>query len=382
MKKVLFISTYGDFLATFELSNIMLLQEMGCQVHCASNFEVPSYNRKTYKLDEIRCQKHNIDFDREPFNIKKNITLIDKIIKLLRKEDYDIIDCHNAVAGVLTRIASKRCKIRNVIYTPHSFFFYKGCPIKNLIFYKSIETFMAKYTDILISINQEDYASSKKMPLRGNAIYIPGVGVDVEKIRMLPIKRKEYCDEFCIRNDSTIFISVGELITRKNHICALEAFSKANLTNSYFIICGFGELESYLKEQAVILGIADKVIFTGFRSDAKEIMKASDIFVFPSLQEGLSVALMEAMACGLPALASEIRGNVDLIDAGKGGVLFDLKDPYALSKAMITLSCDIETKRNFGTYNTSKIENYDCKSVKKIMKNIYSELLISDIQVN
>jgi len=374
MKKVLFIATYGDFLATFELSNIMLLQEMGYEVHCASNFSAEGYNRKVNKLDDIGVIRHNIEFVRSPLKIE-NIAIFKELVNLIGREKFEIIDCHNAVIGVLGRLAAKKCNINKVIYTPHSFFFYKGAPLKNNIIYKNVETFLARFTDVLVGINMEDYEAAKKMSVRGKALYVPGVGIDVNAIRSLPTNRVRYCNEFNIPENAVIFVSVGELIPRKNHISALKAFADANINNSYYIICGFGQLDQELKSQAMELGIADRVIFAGFRLDAKEIMKASDVFIFPSFQEGLSVALMEAMACNLPCIASNIRGNVDLIDVEKGGLLFNPNDVETLVRHIKYISEKVDLRKQYGRYNGNKADTYDLKNVQEIMRKEYSVLL-------
>lgn len=177
---VLFLATYGDFLATFELSNIKLWQELGCVVHCASNFSNKNYNLKTFKLDEIGVIRHEIGFERNPFKIE-NLIAYKQLVNLIQQEKIDIVDCHNAVIGAFARLAASKCKLNKVVYTPHSFFFYEGCPAKNKLIYKNVETYMARKTDLLVSINKEDYAASKKMPLRGKALYVPGVGVDTKK---------------------------------------------------------------------------------------------------------------------------------------------------------------------------------------------------------
>lgn len=374
MKKILFISTYGDFLATFEYSNIGLLINMGYEVHCASNFSEKGYNRKINRLDEIGVIKHDIDFERSPFKIK-NIKIYKRLIELIKREGIDVIDCHNAVISVLARLAAKKCNVKKVIYTPHSFFFYEGCPIKNKLIYKNVETFLARYTDLLIGINKEDYEAARKMPIRGKALYVPGVGINVNDIQKLPNKRNEYCKEFGIPNNSIIFVSVGELIERKNHITALRAFAKANIKNSFYIICGFGELEDKLKAECIKLGIENRVIFTGFRLDAKEIMKASDIFIFPSYQEGLSVALMEAMACGIPCIVSKIRGNVDLIDEEKGGMFFSPQDVDRLANELCILGFNNEKRHIFGNYNYNKANIYDISNIQKIMRTEYLKLM-------
>ena len=371
---VLFLATYGDFLATFELSNIKLWQELGCVVHCASNFSNKNYNLKTSKLDEIGVIRHEIEFERNPFKIK-NLMSYKQLVNLIQQGKIDVVDCHNAVVGVFARLAASKCKLNKVVYTPHSFFFYEGCPAKNKLIYKNVETYMARKTDLLVSINKEDYAASKKMPLRGKALYVPGVGVDTKKIFDMPRNREKYCAEFGFPEDAIIFVSVGELIHRKNHAAAIRAFAKADISNAFYVICGIGELTDELACLIHELHLEKRVKLLGYRLDAKEVMKASDIFVFPSYQEGLPVALMEAMACGLPCIASRIRGNVDLIDEDKGGLFFTPDDIQKLKEQMVTLANTPEKRAQWGMYNQCRIKEFDIENVRTIMRREYSELL-------
>ena len=367
---VLFLATYGDFLATFEYSNIQLWQKLGCTVHCAANFQEEKYNLKLEKLDNIGVIKHNIIFERSPIKIK-NFFSYKELVNLIKNEKIGIIDTHNAVISAFARIAADRCKVKKVIYTPHSFFFFKGCKIKNKLIYKTIESLLARKTDLLVTINQEDYNSAQKMHLRGKAIYVPGVGIDTGKIMKIPNNRKKYCKELNMSENSTIFISVGELINRKNHITAIKAFAEANLPNSYYLICGIGKLESELKLLIEQLKAEDRIKLLGYRLDAKEIMKSSDVFIFPSFQEGLPVALMEAMACGLPCIASNIRGNVDLITDEENGLLFNPTDTSQLSNI-------IKSKKIFEKYanvNLEKVKKFDIGNVKNIMYKEYKEIL-------
>lgn len=371
---VLFLATYGDFLATFEYSNITLWQELGCTVHCASNFSSQAYNLKTDRLDKIGVIRHELVFERSPFK-KQNLIAYKQLVALIKKEKIDVIDCHNAIVSVFARMAAAQCGIKKVIYTPHSFFFYKGCPKKNELIYKNVEAFMARKTDLLISINKEDYEATLKFKVRGKALYVPGVGVDTTAIINLPNEREKYCAEFNIPKDAVIFASVGELIHRKNHISAIKAFAKANIPNSYYLICGIGELTDEIKQLIVELNLSDKVKLLGYRLDVKQIMKASDVYVFPSFQEGLPVALMEAMACGLPCVASKIRGNVDLIDEGKGGYFFEPTDVNTLSHQLIEVATRLDELKAWGEHNQNRVKEFDIKNVQSIMKKEYSRFL-------
>lgn len=371
---ILFLATYGDFLATFELSNIKIWKSLGCKVFCASNFSDIDYNVKTHRLDEAGVSKIELKFARKPFS-PENKSAYKKLVKIIKDNKIEIIDCHNAVIGAYARIAASQCGVKKVIYTPHSFFFYKGCPIKNNIIYKNVESYLARKTDLLISINKEDYEASLKMKIRGKALYVPGIGVDTKEMFNLTAKRETYCSEFCIPINAQIYISVGELISRKNHISAIKAFAKANLDNAYYIICGIGELESELESLIMELGMENRIKLLGYRLDVKSIMKISDVFLFPSFQEGLPVALMEAMACGLPCIASNIRGNVDLIDEGKGGLLFDPFDYKEMSGLIQNINGNLKLQKMYGEYNQEKIIPFDISNIQKIMLKEYKKLV-------
>lgn len=373
MKKILFLATYGDFLATFEYSNINICKSLGASVYCGSNFTNTKYNLKTKRLDNLKIKKYELEFDRKPFSIN-NLRSFSKLKRIIQKEQIDIIDCHNAVVSAYARIAAKQCGVKKVLYTPHGFFFYKGSPMKTKLF-ELVEYNLARVTDVSIAINKEDYIAAKKMPLRGKAIYVPGVGINTKKIMSYPEKRKKYRQQLGLPLNSKIYISVGELIPRKDHETAIRAFAKANLNDSYYIIAGIGKLDTELQDLIDKLGMSRKIKLLGYRQDVKQLLRACDVFLFPSLQEGLPVSVMEAMAAGLPCIVSRIRGNVDLIDENCGGFLFKCKNINELSEVIKRMNFEKEKWKTMGAYNQKRILYFDEKNVRKMMTKEYQILL-------
>ncbi|MBR4891361.1 MAG: glycosyltransferase, partial [Clostridia bacterium] len=199
--------------------------------------------------------------------------------------------------------------------------------------------------------------------------YIPGVGIDLYNIVETNVDRNEKLKEFGI-TDETVLLSVGELNDNKNHETIIKALSKIDKPYKY-IICGRGYKEQYLKDLAEKLGIKDKVIFAGFRKDVKELMPCVDIFCFPSYREGLSLSLMEAMASGLPIVASKIRGNVDLVDDNKGGFLYAPADSEGFYKGIVRLMEIPDIMKGFGEYNLDKIQNFTKEIVADKMSEYY-----------
>lgn len=373
MKKFLIVAHYSRFLVQFELNDVRLLQSMGYEVHYATNYEHEDmYADAVRVIREHGVILHQIDFVRSPYNIIANEKAYRQLKELMRMEQFDGIHCHTPMAGALARLSANATGTKPVLYTAHGFHFYKGCPLKNKLIYQTAETFLARYTDAQITINQEDYAAAQKFPLRGKAYYVPGIGVDVQKIASVQVDRVAKRKELGIPEDAFAFLTVGELIPRKGHELLIRAFAKSNISGVQLLICGSGREKEHLTALIKELGISDRAHLLGFRNDIYELLKCADAFVFPSKQEGLPVALMEAMVAGLPCIASRIRGNVDLLPDSR--YLFEASDEAALCQLM----CDVVDGVQVGqecARNKKTLEQYDVRNVSEQMKKIYMELL-------
>lgn len=176
------------------------------------------------------------------------------------------------------------------------------------------------------------------------------------------IKRQEKRTEIGVPIGAIILISVGELSVRKNHRVVVEALQKL-MDDYYYVIVGKGDLKNELES----IDKTGRLKLLGYRTDIVDLLHASDLFVFPSLQEGLPVAMMEAMAAGLPAVCSRIRGNVDLIKNGKGGYLYECHDAYGFAEGIKKAY----KNKKIGLENLETIKRYDIDNVNKEMKRIY-----------
>lgn len=370
MKKALIVTHVSGFLPQFEMGNVRILQEMGYEVHYASNFKTPSYGTDNKRLVNTKIVQHQIDFVRSPFSIKKNVNAYVQLKKLMTDMKFDMIHCHTPMGGALTRLAAKETHTKPVLYTAHGFHFYKGAPLINWLVYYPAERYLSRYTDRIITINQEDYIRAQSFHAKQTQ-YIPGVGIDLKKIDQIKIDRLNKRKELGIPENATVILSVGELIRRKNYETALKAFAEAEIPNSVYLICGHGVLSDQLKKIAGELQIENKVYFVGYRNDVLEIMKCADIFLFPSFQEGLPVALMEAMACELPVIGSRIRGNTDLIQSEEGGYLYTPDRTSDFTKAMKVLASDIVKRTAMGEYNHRVIRDFSIDHVQEIMEQLY-----------
>lgn len=166
------------------------------------------------------------------------------------------------------------------------------------------------------------------------------------------------------KNHRVIIRALGD-IKRENAI---------NLREIKYLICGQGEQFQDLKKLVEQEKLEDQVQLLGFRTDMADIYKMANIFVFPSFREGLSVALMEAMWCGLPVICSRIRGNIDLVDK-RGGIMFDASNVLEAKNAIMKMiKMDTEKRNRMGIYNKKKIKNFSIEEVNKKMLLIYSRI--------
>lgn len=366
--KILMVTTISNTVNTFLIPHIKMLIENGNKVDVAFKIE-QDVNPELLKLG---VQIHEVPFDRKL--LRNNYGKLIKNLKtLIEKERYDVVHTHTPIASAIVRFACKDITNTRVYYTAHGFHFYKGTPLKNWLIYYPAERFLSRYTDKLITINQEDFEISKSFHAKEN-LYIPGVGIDLSKfVDSNDIKIDYLKREFNFNEGTVIILSIGELNKNKNHEIVIKAIAKLNNPNIHYLIAGKGDLENYLGNLASELKVINQVHLLGFRKDITNLLKFSHVFVFPSYREGLSVSVMEAMAMGKPVIASKIRGNSDLIDEGKGGYLFNPKDTYKLASLILNLIEKQGLTLSLGSYNKLKIKDYSIEKVLEKVEQLYFE---------
>lgn len=321
--RVLFTATLvRGHIAKFHIPYLKWFKEQGWETWVAAKNDYPDGVCEIPYCDRFV----NIDFARSPFS-KQTFVAYRQLRDLFAREHFDIVHTHTPVGGVLTRFAARDARKSGikVLYTAHGFHFYKGAPIQNWLLWYPVERFMSRFTDVLITINNEDFERAKRFA-RCRVEYVPGVGIDLSKFAIAGC-RDEKRIEVGISDNSFALLSVGDLIPRKNQAAIVRALPLLP-KNVKLYICGDGQERDNLLRLANELEVIDRVSLLGFRDDIAEIMAACDCLVFPSIHEGLPVSVMEAMASGLPVIASSIRGiDPDLIEDHVEGLL--LSDLYS-----------------------------------------------------
>lgn len=368
-------------------------QELSLEPVKTSSFEAPcmyAANKLGLKLymginRDYAAKLKGVDYDITFYNqhIYRNIFSLKDIwigyknlCRFLQSHsDIAVIHCNTPIGGVLGRICGKKYG-KKVIYMAHGFHFYNGAPLLSRTIFKGIEKWMARKTDCLITLNQEDYEAAQKFKLAdGGKVYkVNGVGIKLDAFNDVQVNAKEKRESLDLPEDAVVGIVVGDLNNNKNVETIIRSlpFVKSNV---HLLICGFGPLENALKKLAKELKVDGRCHFLGFRTDVKELYKASDMFIFASQREGLPRSTMEAMLAGLPCVVSNIRGNIDLIDNNKGGILVPPKNSNKFAEAINRLVEKPELRSLYGDYNKEKIKDFDIEKVKCQMVEIYKDIL-------
>lgn len=379
--RALMVASVASMIDLFNEDNINILQTLGYKVHVMANFESGSITsdervaefRK--ELNEKGVSVTHVPIPRSLAKIKSILLSYQMIKTEVMANDYKIVHCHSPIGSVVCRVACRKARRKGtkVIYTAHGFHFFKGANWKNWLLFYPIERLCAKYTDKLITINKEDYTrASNWSGLSVN--YVPGIGVCTDKFKDQQCSRDSVRESLGLNKSDFVLMSTGQISVRKNQEVIIRALAKLNNTNVKYLIVGTGELEEKLKKLAAEAQVEKQIVFAGYRKDVSDLLHSVDAFVFPSLQEGLPVALMEAMASGLPIICSNIRGNTDLIVDGQGGYLVKAKDVDGFANAINKMMENYEQLQTMRQINVKTMENFDVTQVRKKMKDLYSSV--------
>lgn len=368
--RILIVTTISNTVNAFLIPHIRRLVFEGHKVDVAFSTVQTIKN----EVHDLGCCIYEIPFNRSPFNVN-NLVAFKKLKKLVSANRYDVIHTHTPIASMIVRFVCKKTENTKVIYTAHGFHFYNGAPLINWLIYYPIEKMLSSSTDVIITINHEDYIRAKKKFRAKEIAYVPGVGIDLHRNIELAKSRDEMLREIGLPTESIVILSVGELNKNKNHRVVIEALYQINNKNIHYVICGKGRYSGILKKLAVKLGIGSQVHLLGYREDVEEILKLADVFAFPSLREGLPVSLMEAMIFQLPIVCSKIRGNEDLIQNNFNGFLIEKNDVISYKENIVKLLTDKELSMNFVSNSNLIIRKFDIENVLSKLDAIYKGVI-------
>ncbi len=380
-KKALMTASVASMIDLFNMDNIHILKEAGYEVHVASNFKFGSITSQervdTFRreLTDAGITTYHIPIPRSISDVKNIILSYRQMKQLCETEKFDLIHTQSPIGGVVTRLAARNIRTQGskVIYTAHGFHFFQGASKKNWMLFYPIEKFLSRYTDVLITINQEDYQRAQKFYAR-QVRYLPGIGIDIQEFSKDRSDRAQIRESFGITDQDFLLVSVGQISKRKNQGTFIKAMAEISDVTVKYLIVGLGEYEQTDRELAKSLHVDNRVIFAGYCENINALLHAADCFVFPSLQEGLPVSLMEAMAAKVPVVCSRIRGNTDLITDGFNGRLVEPMDVKGYAKAVMELKLHKEQAATYRENAFDKIKEFSIQAVHGRMEGIYRKI--------
>ena len=365
-KKVLLVANVvKEHVLKFHVPTIRYLKEQGWTVDVAASGEedVPHCDHQFRGV-----------WKRTPFTLD-TIRGIFQLRRIIDEGHYDIVYCHTPVGALVARLAAgkARAKGTKVVYFAHGFHFFTGAPLINWLVYFPMEWLLSWKTDLLIATNHEDYSRLlKRFPKRLNKAHIASLGVDFGR---LDVENRQQCRtdkrrEWDIPEDALVLIYVAELIANKNQKMLLEMLQKVKekRTDTYLVLVGPDHADGHVQRLAQQMGVADSVVFTGWRSDIGACLCAADIAVASSIREGLGLNIVESMYCGLPVVATNNRGHVSVIDDGVNGFLVQVGDSEKMAQRVLELAENSKMREQFAGANISEF------GVDVITKKIYETL--------
>ena len=315
-------------------------------------------------------------------NLIRNISLIKDfkafwhLYRLFKEYKFDIVHTHSSKTGVIGRIAAKLAGVPMVVHTIHGFAFPSATNKIVKLIYFFMEWLGTTCSDKIICLHETDRDFAKKYLRASNQqLEIVPNGVDIKKFSPPTNSQKESVKkELNISSESVVIGMVGRLWRQKNPKLLLDSMLsllKAN-HNVHLVFVGDGELREELESIIKANDISNQVHLLGWCSNSNWILKGFDIFVLPSLWEGMPLAILEAQATGLPCVVSNIQGNNHLVEDEVNGLLFNSGDKDELTSVLNRLIENASLRTNFGRAGLLRVrKEYSIENRVKNIVNCY-----------
>jgi glycosyltransferase involved in cell wall biosynthesis len=294
----------------------------------------------------------------------------------------DIVHVHTPIAGFVTRLAVRRAPIERrpaVIYTAHGFHFHaQGNPAANAVFLAA-ERLAGRWTDRLVVINDEDERSADRHQIvpRRRLVRVPGIGIDLGRYASEAVAPEEIArarGALRLEDGSPLILVIGELYRRKRPGDIVAALSQMRHKEAVVVFAGDGPARPQVERAAEEAGLSERVRLPGFVGDVRPLLGAASALVLASQTEGLPRAIMEALAMGVPVIASKARGSSELV--AESDYLFAIGDSAALARGLDRLLDFPEEAHAMGLRGKARMmERYDLQIVIQRHQSLYDEVL-------
>ena len=255
-------------------------------------------------------------------NLAKDIKTVKYLYKIFKEGKFDIVHCHSSKAGILGRTAAKLAGIKRIVYTAHGFVFNEPMSKIKKIIYINIEKIGAKFGDKIIAVSKKDCSSATERNLvkESKLIYIPNAIPEIHQHSLRNVQ--ELKSELKIFDDEFIIGTISNFYETKGHIYLIEAVKRLYAEGYKFTTLFAGEGPK-ITEMRNLSKEYSNIIFLGYREDNYDIMNVLDLFVLPSIKEGMPYVILEAMSLGKPVLCTKVGALSDMISDGVNGYIVE-----------------------------------------------------------
>ena len=308
----------------------------------------------------------------------KEIISFCKIFMLIKKERFDIVHTHTSKAGILGRLAAKLAGVPIIIHAPHGHIFYGYYNSFLTGIFIIVEKIAAEFTDKIITLTEKGVEEHVKFGIAPENKFIAiHSGIRADKFFSEPVDINNKRNQLGIPQNSLLIGTAGRLVPIKGHKYLMQAMSQINKKlNVILLVIGDGYLRENLEQQAKQSGISNRIKFLGFRNDIAEILSILDIFILPSINEGMGRTLVEAMFLSKPIIATNVGGIPDLVKNDKSGILVPPKDPTAIANAIQQLLENKTLAKEMGKTGREIVKNeFTEKTMVEKIDKLYNDLL-------
>lgn len=365
MKKVLFTASTYSHICNFHLPYLRAFQERGAAVHVACGGQER----------EIPCADRIV---RLPLEKKMwapgNFRAARMLRREIKSEGYDLVVTHTSLAAFFTRLALMGMGRRPaVINMAHGYLFDDETPFLKKTILLTAERLVAGKTDLVLTMNGWDTDAARRYKLGRKIEQVPGVGVDFSRFDGLQA-HTSMRERYAIPEDAFVLVYAAEFSGRKSQAVLIRAMGLLP-EKAVLALPGEGDLLEECKALAKSLGLEKRVIFPGHVASMADWYAMADGAVSSSRIEGLPFNVMEAMYCGLPVIASAVKGHVDLIQDGVTGLLYPYGDEKACAACIQRLMEDEDLRRRMADKAKKEAEQYSLEKVFPQVMDIYWSML-------
>lgn len=365
--KILYIASTFGHLAAFHRPYLRWFAARGCEVHAAAAGEPDT-------LDGV-SRMIALPFEKSMAS-PRNLAAAVRLRRLLREEGYQMLSLHTALAAFFARLAVQGMGAKRpcVMNTVHGYLFDAHTPPAKRALLLGAEKCTARVTDYLLTMNRQDREIAETHRL-GRRIYATdGMGVDFSRFQpATPAQRAAARRSLGIPEDALVLVYAAEFSGRKNQAMLIDAMTGLP-ENVWLLLPGRGALLEACSARAKAGRAAARTVFPGFVPDMERCYHAADVCVSASRSEGLPFNIMEAMHCGLPVAAIDVKGHEDLLRDTGAGLLFPHDDTAALARAVRALAA-ADRRRAMGAAAHRSVQRYALERVFPQLTGLYAQAL-------